>query len=168
MIMGFRRPTYLCTQQLRTLSVSAFRAGLSQPRQGGPQQRRRPRPPAGAPVRPRPPLVTRWLALLGTDQSLRQIADQVGRAVLRLAQRFVDRDTQRPSHQRPKLSDAEQQAALGLLASGMSLRAVAKQFDVSYASIDRIQRRYRRQQTSQAPLDGSTADAANGPAEPEG
>jgi hypothetical protein len=87
--------------------------------------------------------------------------------VLRLAQRFAAPDMERPSHQRPKLSDAEQQAVLGLLASGMSLRAVAKQFDVSYASIDRIQRRHRRQQTSQAPQDGSAADAANRPAEPE-
>jgi DNA invertase Pin-like site-specific DNA recombinase len=109
----------------------------------------------------------RALALLGTDQSLRQIADQVGIsywAVLRLAQRFAERDTQRPSHQRPKLSDAEQQTALGLLASGMSLRAVAKQFGVSYASIDRIQRRHRTQQIPQTPLEGSAADAANGPA----
>jgi transposase len=110
------------------------------------------------------------LALLNTDQSLRQIADQVGIsywAVLRLAQRFADPNTQRPSHQRPKLSDGEQQTVLGLLASGMSLRAVAKQFGVSYASIDRIQRRHRTQQSPQAPLDGSAADAANGPVEPE-
>jgi DNA invertase Pin-like site-specific DNA recombinase len=110
------------------------------------------------------------LALLCTDQSLRQIADQVGIsywAVLRLAQRFADPDTQRPSHQRPKLSAAEQQAVLGLLASGMSLRAVAKQFDVSYASIDRIKQRQLMQQTSQAPLHGSAARAAKEPAEPE-
>jgi transposase len=50
----------------------------------------------------------------------------------------------------------------------MSLRAVAKQFDVSYASIDRIKRRKPLQQTPQAPLDGSAADTANGPVEPEG
>jgi hypothetical protein len=77
--------------------------------------------------------------------------------------------TQRPRHQRPKLSDAEQQAVLGLLASGMSVRAVAKQFGVSYASIDRMQRRHRplqtqqtqrTQQTPQAPQDCSAADAA--------
>jgi len=112
----------------------------------------------------------RVLALLGTDQSLRQIADQVGIsywAVLRLAQRFADPATQRPSHQRPKLSAAEQQTVLDLLATGMSLRAVAKQFDVSYASIDRIKRRQLMRQTPQAPLDGSAADAANGPVEPE-
>jgi hypothetical protein len=43
---------------------------------------------------------------------------------------------------------------------------VAKQFGVSYASIDRIQQRHRTQQTPQALLDGSAADAANGPGEP--
>ena len=104
------------------------------------------------------------------EHALQQIADQVGIsywAVFRLAQRFADPDAPRPSHQRPKLSDAEQQAVLGLLARGMSLRAVAKQFGVSYASIDRIQRRQLAQQTPQAPLDGSAADAANGPVEPE-
>ncbi len=113
----------------------------------------------------------RALALLGADQGLQQIADQVGIsywAVLRLAQRFADPDTQRPSHQRPKLSVTEQQTVLGLLASGMSLRAVAKQFGVSYASIDRIKRRQLAQQTPQAPLDGSAASAATGPVEPEG
>jgi DNA invertase Pin-like site-specific DNA recombinase len=111
------------------------------------------------------------LALLGTDQSLRQIADHVGIsywAVLRLAQRFMDPDTERPRHQRPKLSDAEQQAALGLLAGGLSLRAVAKQFDVSYASIDRIKQRQLMQQAPRAPLDGSGANAAKEPAGPEG
>jgi transposase len=113
----------------------------------------------------------RALALLATDQSLQQIADLVGIsywAALRLAQRFADPDAQLPSHQRSKLSDAEQQAVVGLLASGMSLRAVAKQFDVSYASIDRIKRRHLGQQTPQAPLDGLAAGAANGPGEPEG
>jgi transposase len=113
----------------------------------------------------------RALAVLGANQSLRQIADQIGIsywAVLRLAQRFADPDTQRPSQQRPKLLEAEQQAALDLVARGMSLRAVAKQFDVFYASIDRIKRRQLAQQTLQAPLDGSAADAANGPMKPEG
>lgn len=112
----------------------------------------------------------RALALLGTDQSLQQIADHVGIsywAVLRLAQRFTDPDARRPSHQRPKLSAAEQQAVLGMLESGMSLRAVAKQFGMSYASIDRIKRRQLAQQTPQASLDGSAASAANGPVEPE-
>jgi IS30 family transposase len=87
--------------------------------------------------------------------------------VLRLAQRFADPDTQRPSHQRPKLSDAEQQTVLGLLASGMSLRAVAKQVGVSYASIDRIQRRHRTQQTPQAPLVHSQRLLSSHPVEPE-
>jgi len=44
---------------------------------------------------------------------------------------------------------------------------VAKQFDVSYASIDRIKQRQLMQQTPQAPLDGSAANAAKEPAEPE-
>jgi transposase-like protein len=81
------------------------------------------------------------LALLATDQSLRQIADQVAIfywAVFRLAQRFADPDAERPRRQRHKLTYAQQQAALDLLARGMSLRAVAKQFDVSYASIVRL------------------------------
>jgi DNA invertase Pin-like site-specific DNA recombinase len=110
------------------------------------------------------------LELLATDQSLRQIAEQVGVSywiVLRLAQRYADPDSDRPKHQRPKLSDAQQQAALSLLAQGMSLRAVAKQFGVSYASIDRMKHRQIRQQTPQAPLDGSAAYTATDPEEPE-
>jgi DNA invertase Pin-like site-specific DNA recombinase len=110
------------------------------------------------------------LALLATDQSLRQIADQLGVSywvVLRLAQRFADSGTERPRHQRPKLTDSQQQEALDLLAQGLSLRAVAKQFGVSYASIDRIKQRERMQQAAQAPLDNSAAQAGSDSVEPE-
>jgi transposase len=49
----------------------------------------------------------------------------------------------------------------------LSLRAVAKQFGVSYASIDRIKQRERMQQAAQAPLDNSAAQAGSDSVEPE-
>jgi site-specific DNA recombinase len=86
------------------------------------------------------------LELLRTGQSLQQIADKVGCsywALLRLARRFVDPESARPPQQRPKLSAEQQAEVLDLLASGMSLRAVARRFGVSYASIDRIKHKQR-------------------------